>query len=283
MVKLFLDSADISEIERVLSYGILEGVTTNPSLIKKAAEKNKVKDIEEYIKKILKLCRGKPVSLEVIGNDYDSMFREAKLLFKKFNPVAKNVYVKIPINPCMEEKCSKGSDGVRVIRDLSRLGIPVNCTLIFSPEQSLLAAKAGAKFVSPFVGREDDYIREMNRMKFNKDDYFPKEGFSKNKKILALSGHDSGELDDEGIVSGVDLIKQTSEIFSGTKVVPEILAASIRSKKQFREVIIAGADIVTVPFNVIESLAVHAKSREGMVKFTEDIIAEYAEIFKAKK
>ena len=169
-MKIFLDSADIAEIKKVLSYGILDGVTTNPSLIKKAAEKNKVKNLELYIKQILKLCKGKPVSLEVIGNTHDDMLREAKLLFKKFNPVAKNVYVKIPVNPCMEEKCEKNSDGIKVISELTKLKIPVNCTLIFTPEQSLLAAKAGAKFVSPFVGREDDYIREVNRLKFNKQE-----------------------------------------------------------------------------------------------------------------
>lgn len=271
-MKLFLDSADIAEIEEVLSYGILEGVTTNPSLIKKSAESNKIKDIEVYIKKILKLCRGLPVSLEVIGSDYDSMVREGKLLFKKFNPVAKNVYVKIPINPCLKLNCGEGSDGIRVIKTLSKAGIPVNCTLVFTPEQAFLAAKAGAKFVSPFVGRVDDYIREMNGLKFDKKDYFPEEGFVKGKKLL----------EDEGIVSGVDLIEQISEIFVKGKVETEILAASIRNKKQFREVAMAGADIVTVPFDVIKGLTEHVKTVGGMKQFTKDVIPEYAKIFGTK-
>ena len=258
-MKLFLDSADIVEIEKVLSYGILEGVTTNPSLIKEAAKKNKIKDIEVYIKKILKLCKGLPVSLEVIGSDYDSMLREGKLLFKKFNSVAKNVYVKIPINPCMKLNCSESSDGVRVIKYLSKAGIPVNCTLVFTPEQAFLAAKAGAKFVSPFVGRENDYILEMSRT-------------AKGRKLLQ----------EEGVVSGVDLVAQISEMFVRGNIETEILAASIRSKIQLREVAFAGADIATVPFEIIEVLTEHVKTVEGMKKFTKDVIPEYAKIFGTK-
>ena len=165
MVKLFIDSADIDEIREVLSYGILDGVTTNPSLIKKAVEKRKNVNIESYIKEILKVCRGKSVSLEVVGTKYDEMINEGLTIYKKFNPVAKNVFVKIPVNPCVEEFCSFASDGIKAIKFLSKKEIPVNCTLIFTPEQALLAAKAGAKIVSPFTGREDDYIREMNRIK----------------------------------------------------------------------------------------------------------------------
>ena len=229
-MKIFLDSADIDEIKEVKDYGVLDGITTNPSLIKKAAEKNDIKNIENYIKKILKICRGKPVSLEVIGSNYEDMLQEAKILFKKFNHIAGNVYIKIPVNPCMEKICTKNSDGIKVISSLSKLKIPVNCTLIFTPDQALLAAKAGAKFVSPFVGREDDYLREIGRIKFEKKDYFPKKGFKKNKKIIK----------DGGIVSGVDLIKQIAEIFKKEKVKTEILAASIRNKKQLKEIDIAG-------------------------------------------
>lgn len=271
-MKLFLDSADISEIEKVLSYGILEGVTTNPSLIKKAAEKNKIENLEVYIKKILKLCEGLPVSLEVIGTDYKSMIKEGKLLFEKFNSVAGNVYVKIPVNPCVNVECDEKADGIRAIKILSDLGIPVNCTLVFTPEQALLAAKAGAKFVSPFVGREDDYIREINDIGFEKNDYFPAEGFVKGKKVL----------EDVGIVSGVDLIEKIVEIFEKTDVDSDVLAASIRNKEQLREVALAGADIVTIPLDVIDSLIDHVKTAEGMKKFEEDVIPEYAEIFGIK-
>ena len=136
------------------------------------------------------------------------MVKEGLIIYEKFNKVAGNVYVKIPVNPCLEETCSLSSDGIKAIKTLSKKGIPINCTLIFTPEQSLLAAKAGASFVSPFLGREDDYIRELGRVKFDKKDYFPEEGFKKGTKIL----------EDNGIVSGVDLISETSKLFEKQKI-----------------------------------------------------------------
>ena len=114
-MKIFLDSADIEEIKTAKSYGILEGVTTNPSLIKKAAKKNKVKDLDEYIKVLLKECKGIPISLEVIGTTYDSMLEEGKLLYKKFNKVAKNVVVKIPVNPELRLGSKKAADGIKTV------------------------------------------------------------------------------------------------------------------------------------------------------------------------
>ena len=105
-MKLFIDSADIDEIKEVLSYGILDGVTTNPSLIKEALKKHGNVDTESYIKEILKICKGKSVSLEVVGINYEEMIIEGKILFKKFNKIAKNVYIKIPVNPCLEKSCS---------------------------------------------------------------------------------------------------------------------------------------------------------------------------------
>lgn len=275
-MKLFIDSADIDEIKEAKSFGILDGVTTNPSLIKKAVEKHSKKnqklDMESYIKAILEVCKGLPVSLEVIGNTYKDMVREGIILFKKFNPVAKNVYIKIPVNPCMEKSCTKSSEGIKAIKTLSKQGIPVNCTLIFTPEQALLAAKAGASFVSPFAGRVDDYIREINRIKFNKEDYFPQEGWEKGQKIL----------EDNGIVSGIDLIKECVMIFQKHKVKSEVLAASLRNPRQFREAAEIGADIATVPFSVIKKLLDHFKTAEGMKKFTKDIVPEYANILKKR-
>lgn len=273
-MKLFIDSADLDEIKEINSYGVLDGITTNPSLIKKAVEKRRSKKInmDSYIREILKECRGKPVSLEVIGTTYDKMIKEAKTLFKKFNPVAKNVYIKIPVNPCMELECDVSFDGIKAIKVLSKQGIPINCTLIFTPEQALLAAKAGAKIVSPFTGRMDDYLREINRIKFKKEDYFPEKGFKKGKKIL----------EDHGIVSGVDLIRKCVEIIKSSKLKTEILAASIRNTEQFREVSEAGADIATLPFNVIGELLNHPKTIEGMKKFTKDIVPEYSRVTRKK-
>lgn len=269
-MKIFIDSADLEEIKKVNSYGILEGVTTNPSLIKKAAKKNKIENFDKYIGKILKVCKGKSVSLEVIGTDYKQMVKEGKILFKKFNKVAGNVVVKIPVNPCIEEDCIRGSEGIKSIKDLSKNGIPINCTLIFTPEQALLAAKAGAKIVSPFVGRVDDYIRDLNKIKYKKDDYFPKEGLKKGNKIL----------EDNGIVSGVDLVKKIVEIFERNDIKCMVLAASIRNKRQFRECAEVGADIATVPFEVINDLLEHYKTKEGMRKFTEDVVLGYKKVLK---
>ena len=271
-MELFLDSAKIEEIKEVKSYGILDGVTTNPSLIKKAVDELKKKgkkvDIEKYIKEILRVCKGKPVSLEVIGTNYEDMLREGRILYKKFNKISRNVYVKIPVDPCMEDKCGKDADGIKTIKALSKEGIPINCTLIFTPEQAFLAAKAGAKFVSPFMGREDDYIREINRIKFEKEDYFPMEGFRKGKKVL----------EDNGIVSGIDLIAGCVDILRKSKLKSKVLAASIRNVRQFREVASVEADIATVPLSVVRKLLVHKKTQEGMKKFTKDIIPEYAKI-----
>jgi len=272
-MKIFIDSAKIDEIKQAKEWGMLDGVTTNPSLLKKAVDdlkkKGKKLDIESYLKQILKSVGKKPVSLEVVGSDYKEMIKEGLKIYKIFNSVAKNVYVKIPVNPCLDDSCSKATDGIRAIKYLSDRKIPVNCTLIFTPEQALLAAKAGAKFVSPFVGREDDYIREINRIKFGKEDYFPAQGLKKLKKVL----------NDNGITSGVDLIKETRELFDIQKVKGcEILAASIRNTRQFREIALAGADIATLPFSVMGKLLSHPKSSEGMRKFTQDIVPEYAKL-----
>ena len=268
-MKIFIDSADIDEIEKAYSYGVLDGVTTNPSLIKKAAEKHKIKDMESYIKKILRAAKKTPVSLEVIGIDYKSMVEEGKRLYNKFKKFG-NVYIKIPVNPCLKESCDKNSDGIKAIKALTKAGIHINCTLIFTPEQALLAAKAGASFVSPFAGRVDDYIRKNAHIKFDKSDYFPEEGMKKGGKVL----------NDNGIVSGIDLVAGCVEILEDSKTKAEVLAASIRNTRQFRESALVGADIATVPFSVIEKLLSHYKTAEGMKNFTKDIVPEYKKILK---
>jgi len=272
-IKIFIDSSKLGEIRKAYDYGLLDGVTTNPSLIRAAVEEEKAKggniDIEDYIKKILTLARGLPVSLEVIATDSEQMIMEGRRLFKIFNPVADNVYVKIPVNPSIEENSNTHFDGLKAIRTLSSDGIPINCTLIFTPEQALLASKAGASFVSPFAGRIDDLIRSQNNITFKKSDYFPASGEEKDGNIL----------EDNGIVSGIDLIVQIREIFdnygiSGTKV----LAASIRNARQAREAALAGADIATLPVSVIEELLLHLKTMEGMKGFINDIVPEYRDL-----
>jgi transaldolase len=268
-MKLFLDSAKLEEIKEVKSYGILDGVTTNPSLIKKAVDvlkkDGKKIDMEGYIKKILKACGKLPVSLEVVGTNYSEMVAEGKILKKKFGKFG-NLYVKIPVDPCMEDICKKDADGIKAITALRKSGIKINCTLVFSPEQAMLASRAGANYVSPFMGREDDYIREVGRIKFDKTDYFPDEGIKKNGKLLS----------DKGIVSGVDLVEECVKLLKGSKT--KVLAASVRNVRQFREAAEAGAHIATVPLSVIKKLLVHKKTKEGMKKFTKDIVPEYAKL-----
>ncbi len=275
-MKIFIDSARLDEIEQAYGYGIADGVTTNPSLLKKAVDKlqesGKKITIAEYLKKILKTAKGTPVSLEVTELKQDKMIEQAKKLYKMFNPVANNVNIKIPVNPSFPEEEGRDFEGIQAIKTLSNVGIPVNCTLIFTPEQALLAAKAGAKFVSPFAGRIDDYIRSNNKISFKKSDYFPEDGWEKNGKIL----------DDNGIVSGIDLVAQIVEIFYIYDLKTEIIAASIRNTRQAREAALAGADIATLPYSVIMQLLVHYKTQEGMKNFTDDIIPEYADLTRDK-
>jgi transaldolase len=274
-IKIFIDSSMIQEIRRAKDFGLLDGVTTNPSLIKKAVEDIKTGggdvNIGEYIRDILKAAEGLPVSLEVIGTTYDEMVEEGIRLFKMFNPVARNVYIKIPVNPSTDNKDGNDFDGIKAIKSLSDEKIPINCTLIFTPEQALMAAKAGASFVSPFVGRIDDYIRASNSIEFDKPDYFPFNGLEK----------DGGILEDEGIISGIDLVAQIREIFDNYNITDaRILAASIRNPRQAREAALAGADIATLPFSVLEKLLIHKKTAEGMISFTGDVVPEYEELFR---
>ncbi|MBT4445901.1 transaldolase, partial [archaeon] len=160
-MKIFIDSADIDEIKQAYAWGIADGVTTNPSLLKKAVDKRKKKgqklNLKTYINEILKVAKGTPVSLEVTETTAAGMIKQGKALYKMFNKVAKNVYIKIPINPAFKNSDSTHFDGIIAIKALSKAKIPTNCTLIFTPEQALLAAKAGASFVSPFAGRVDDF------------------------------------------------------------------------------------------------------------------------------
>ncbi|MFH1400830.1 MAG: transaldolase family protein [Nanoarchaeota archaeon] len=275
-MRIFIDSARIDEIEKAREYGVLDGVTTNPSLIKKAVEnlkeRGQVVDMDEYIKRLLRAARPFPVSLEVIASHQDGMIAEGLHLFKRFNKVAKNVVIKIPIDPAFKEMDATHFDGVKAIRVLASQGIPINCTLIFTPEQALLAAKAGARYVSPFAGRLDDYIRTTRQAKFDKAEYYPVKGFER-----------KGERwEDNGIVSGVDLVKQIVDLFAAHKFATQVLAASIRNARQVRDVALAGAHIATLPLDVIEKLLHHRKTMEGMEGFTKDIVDEYAKLVRSR-
>ena len=144
-MKIFVDTADLDEIKELASWGIIDGVTTNPTLVKRSG-----RSFDEIIKEIFKLVNG-PISLEVVSEKADDMVKEAEVLVKKTDQkFRKNVAIKIPMTP----------EGLKAVKILSKKGIRTNVTLVFSANQALLAAKAGAAFVSPFIGRLDDQGQE---------------------------------------------------------------------------------------------------------------------------
>jgi transaldolase len=228
----------------------------------------KTEDLEIYIRTILKTAKPHPVSLEITKTTTDEAIQEAKALNKMFNHTARNVCIKIPI--CLN--CDENSlfDGLKAITEVSKLKIPVNATLIFTPEQALLAAKAGAKYVSPFAGRLDDYLRDTANLKYSKTDHYPKEGLIEQGKIL----------NDKGIISGVDLVSRCVNIINKHELKTEVIAASIRSARQARECAEVGAHIATIPFNILKELLLHEKTLEGVKKFKEDTIKEYEDLAK---
>ena len=168
-MKFFIDTADLKEIEQAASYGVLDGVTTNPSLMAKVGIKGRDNILAHY-KAICDLVDDN-VSAEVISTDYEGMIKEAHELVK----IDDKIVVKIPMIP----------DGVKAIKQLSGEGIRTNCTLIFSSGQAILAAKAGASFVSPFVGRLDDISSEGMRLIAEMVAIFDNYGFE--TEILAAS------------------------------------------------------------------------------------------------
>ena len=208
-MKIFIDTANVNEIKEAATWGILDGVTTNPSLIAKEG-----RDLKEVIEEICSIVDG-PISAEVISLECDKMVEEALELVK----LHKNIVIKIPM--CIE--------GLKAVKILTEKNIKTNVTLIFSSQQALLAAKAGATYVSPFVGR----------------------------------------LDDIGMV-GTNLIDEVSAIFKNHSIKTEIIEASIRNPIHATECALAGADIATIPFNVLKQMAKHPLTDIGIEKFLAD-------------
>jgi transaldolase len=208
-MKIFIDTANLKEIREAQAMGILDGVTTNPSLLSKETG-----DPREILKEICTIVNG-PVSAEVVGTRFEEMVEEGRSLAK----IANNIVVKVPIN----------LEGLKVIKKLSSEGIRINVTLIFSPTQALLSAKAGAAFVSPFIGRLDDIA-----------------------------------------IEGMDLIHQLVTIFDNYDIETEILAASIRHPVHVVQAAMAGADIATMPFNVLDKLLNHPLTDIGAERFRKD-------------
>ncbi len=208
-MKIFIDTANINEIKEANTWGIIDGVTTNPSLIAKEG-----RDLQEVINEICSIVDG-PISAEVISLECDKMVEEAMELVK----LHKNIVIKIPM--CIE--------GLKAVKILTEKGIKTNVTLIFSSQQALLAAKAGATYVSPFVGR----------------------------------------LDDIGAI-GAELISEIANIFEVHNIQTEIISASIRNPIHVSECAMAGSDIATIPFKVLEQMAKHPLTDIGIAKFLSD-------------
>jgi transaldolase len=208
-MKFFIDTANVDEIKEALSMGMVDGVTTNPSLI---AKEGRV--FEDVIKEISEIVDG-PISAEVISLDAAGMVKEARELAK----IHKNVVIKVPMTV----------DGLKATRQLTEENIKTNVTLIFSPLQALMAAKAGATYVSPFIGRLDDLSQD-----------------------------------------GMQLVEQIVEIFANYAYDTEIIVASIRNPMHVLDAALVGADISTIPFNVLSKLAAHPLTDKGISAFLAD-------------
>ncbi len=209
-MKFFVDTADTDEIRDLAATGVVDGVTTNPSLVAKSG-----RDFTEVVKEICAIVDG-PVSAEVTATDADAMIEEGRKLAK----IADNVAIKVPLT----------WDGLKACKALSQAGTMVNVTLCFSANQALLASKAGATFISPFIGRLDDL------------------------------GED-----------GMDLIRDIRTIYDNYDALStQILAASIRSDDHVRQSAVAGADVATVPPQVLRGLIKHELTDKGLAAFLAD-------------
>lgn len=217
-MKFFLDTAKVEDIRKANDMGVICGVTTNPSLIAKEG-----RDFNEVIKEITTIVDG-PISGEVKATtvDAEGMIAEGHEIAK----IHPNMVVKIPMT----------AEGLKATKVLSSEGIPVNVTLIFSVNQAILAANAGAAYVSPFLGRLDD----IN-------------------------------------MPGIDLIRDIAEIFEIYGYDTEIIAASVRNTVHVTECALAGADIATVPYKVIEQMTRHPLTDQGIAKFQADYKAVFGE------
>jgi transaldolase len=297
-MKIFIDSADLEEIKSACSWGIIDGATTNPSLIKKAVDaRGGTMTMANYIVEILETVPG-PVSLEVIALQASDMVDQARKLYTTFSPHG-DVAIKIPINTCMEDGMNL-FDGLKAIKQLSEENIPVNTTLIMTAEQALLAAKAGAAYVSPFMGRIDDYIRTNLGLKsgvdYQKGDYYDAAHVQRimSKQIVQRSSGENSvaqlyrskdmrgrlaEGHDNGVYSGLDLVKRILQIYRTYDYHAQVIAASIRNTRQVRELAELGVHIATIPFTVLKDMIQHYKTMEGLKSFTADIVPAYEKLF----
>lgn len=217
-MKFFIDTANVDDIRKANDMGVICGVTTNPSLIAKEG-----RDFNEVIKEITSIVDG-PISGEVKATttDAEGMIAEGREIAK----IHPNMVVKIPMTV----------EGLKAVKVLSAEGVKTNVTLIFTANQALLAARAGATYVSPFLGRLDDIS-----------------------------------------VKGSELIEEIAEMFAVSGIETQIIAASIRNPIHVTECALAGADIATVPYKVIEQMTHHPLTDAGIEKFQADYKAVFGE------
>lgn len=208
-MKIFLDTANIELIRQYNEIGIIDGVTTNPTLLSKEN-----REPFELMREIVKLVNG-PVSLEVISKDYEGMIYEARRL----RELGDNVVVKVPMT----------IDGLKAIQTLRRERIETNCTLVFSANQAILAAKAGATYVSPFIGRVDDI------------------GYN-----------------------GMKTVKEIITIFRNYKFNTQVLVASVRHPLHVIQAAMLGADVVTMPPDILQKMIKHPLTDKGLETFLAD-------------
>ncbi len=218
-MKFFVDTANVEDIRKANDMGVICGVTTNPSLIAKEG-----RDFNEVIREITSIVDG-PISGEVKATttDAEGMIEEGR----EIAAIHPNMIVKIPMTV----------EGLKAVKVLASEGIKTNVTLIFSANQALLAARAGATYVSPFLGRLDDISQP-----------------------------------------GINLIRTIAEIFDNYGLETEIIAASVRNPIHVTDCALAGADIATVPYSVIEQMTKHPLTEQGIAKFQKDYEAVFGTV-----
>jgi transaldolase len=274
--RLFADSATRADVEPLLVAGLINGLTTNPTLLKKAGATS-WSHAKQIMKDLCALFRPHPVSLELTALEEESMVTQASELAA----LGDNAIIKVPVGGYRAVN-PKGDPftGLKVIRRLFQRGIRVNTTLVFNTTQALWAANAGAVYVSPFLGRLADYARahdEPQRPPGNSLFWAPDSGDAKNgaKEDDAKGApvlHNTPYVASGGPLrdAGARLIFEIATVFANYRVTTEILAASIRNPIQLTECLVAGADILTVPAAVLGTVADHPLSDEGMVAFAKD-------------
>jgi transaldolase len=208
-MQLFIDTANVDQIRKAWDWGILDGVTTNPTHIAASG-----RDFDDVLEEIFSIVDG-PISVETVSTSAEGIIREGRAI----SELHKNAVVKVPV---MQE-------GLKAVKRLANEGIKTNVTLCFSPLQAYLAAKAGATYISPFIHRKD------------------------------LAGDD-----------GVLLVRQIRDIYDQYGYQTKILAASIRTAKEVLEALLAGADVATMPFDIMESLYKHTMTDAGLKMFLDD-------------